>query len=690
MSTLDPPAHAHVPAQLAARRVDATARALVRSWRLTVLGTTCFVGVWVALMALAVVVDDLLYLPVLAMMAVASAYNVRRFVPRASDERPSGVALASRDAAEVRTRLRAHTEVDVPEQIHLTADPFVRIGDDGVLRIGLPVALCLDAADVSTLVEDATLAHTLASRPPAAGARRIAEGRLGRGLRDGPERASRRLLAGLDARADAFYEALDESVQAVREERSAAWAPTLVRHGLVVEAWWLVLQRWVVPALEERHLPVRAFSGARDLLAAATELRLTDVPVVAATPLLPAHRAEAYEEAVARTLSARPDGLQEVTWVDHAPAVLLPMWRRTVARGLVAVARAVGEPRPATLGTLIEVLEQGWGETIAASLADPLGAPDDVSGVIPDLLAAATWLAGLEAPGARLSWSWPFGPMLDTPDRDGLDAGAAAAAALGELARTGGMSGYRHLLREHGVDLDTPMWLDEGAGPEADRVIASVVAHTGWRKNVVLVLSEQALRVFEDSYVESVRRDVRLRMVGPHETLEPLMSAVEDGAAGDPTVEVQVRDVVHAELASVLGGIYWRLRVWTVDGTTRIHAAGDPGLVEQVLEHLLQDRLRTRWTHLPTRLRTARFWFTSIVLGLGNLLVLTGPIGWVTGDASAPDALATSALGLGVLLLVLLPGAVLSGVAARRAARATGHLRPAPRHAGARRRTGAG
>jgi hypothetical protein len=669
-------------ARLAALRVDVTARALVRTWRLAVFATVCFVGVWLTLMALAVAVDRLLYVPLFAMMAVASAYNVGRFLPRVSDEQPPTVSLAPRDAAAVRTRLGAGTDVDVPEQVHLIADPFVRIGDDGSLRVGLPVAMCLDAADVSVLVEDAALAHTLVRTPAAARARRIAEGRLGRGLRDGPQRTSKRLLAGLDARADDFYEALDEWVQAARAERSAAWAPTLARHGLVVEAWWVVRQRWVVPALSQGYLPVTPCTAVRDLLAAASELGIMEEPAVAATPLLTAAQAREYEEAVARNLTVRPDDLEEVTWVDHAPTVLVPAWRRTVARGLVAVARAVGEPRPATLGTFVEVLEQGWAETLTASLADPLGDPDGAAAVVPDLLAAATWLATLEVPGTRVSWRWPFGPELKMPDGHALDAGAFAAAGIDELAGTGGMAEFRHLAQRHGIDLDRPIWLDEGTGPDSDRVIASVVANTGWRKNVVLVLSERSLRVFEDSYVESTRRDLHLQMVGPHETLQPLMGAVEDGEAGDPALVVPVRDVVHAELSSMLGGMYWRLRLWTGEGRFRIFGVGAPGIVEDVLQQLLGDRLTTRWLHLPAGLQAARYWTTVLLVGLGGCLLLSGPVAWLMGAATPEDALATSVIGLALVVLVMLPGAIVTALHSRRRLRATGNVRGPSRHAG--------
>lgn len=656
----------------------------MRSWRLTVLATTSFVGAWLLLTALAVMVDRLLYAPLFAVMAGASAYNVRRFLPRPSDERVRDVALSPDDEAHLRERLQAHTDVHVPERVHLTADPFVHIDDDGVLRIGLPVVTCLSASDVSILVEDAEATRSIALGPAAVRARHIAEGRLGRGLRDGPPRTSRRLLARLDARAEAFYEALDEGVQAVRATRFDVREPTFVRHGLVVEAWWLVNQRWVEPALEEGHLNVQVCTGTRDLLLAATELDLTGQAVVSTEPLLDPVAAEAYEADVAHTLATGGgDDLHEVKWADHAPDVLLPRWRRTVARGLVAVERAVGEPRSATVNTFVEALEQGWGDAIAGNLAGPFERSEGLRR-LEELLVAATWLAALEGPGTGLSWRWPFGPRLDLPDRAALDVEACAAAALDELERTGAMRGFARLLRENGIEADSPVWLGEGAEATPDRVLAAVVAHTGWLKNVVLVLSERTVRIYEDSHLESTRRDLRLRMVGPHETLDPLMGAVEDGEAGDPAVEVPVREVVHAELASILGGIYWRLRIWTVDDTSRIYGAGAPGLVEQVLEQLLQDRLATRGLRLPPHLQTARLWFTIALLGLGNLMILSGPIVWASGDAPATDALATSGLGLGLVLLVLAPGVVLSWLASGRARRRTGYQRPPARHASRR------
>lgn len=659
----------------------------MRSWRLTILATTSFVGAWLVLAALAVMVDRLLYAPLFAVMAGASAYNVRRFLPRPSDERVPDVALSPDDEALLRARLQAHTDVHVPERVHLTADPFVRIGDDGVLRIGLPVAICLSASDVSILVEDAAATRSIALGSAAARARHIAEGRLGRGLRDGPPRTSRRLLARLDARAEAFYEAFDEAVQALRATRFAVGEPTVVRHGLVVEALWLVRHRWVEPAIEEGHLNVQVSTGTRELLLAATELDLTGQAVVAAEPLLDPVAAEGYEAGVARTLAT--DDLHEVTWADHPPDVLLPRWRRTVARGLVAIERAVGEPRPATVNTFVEALEQGWGDAVAGDLAGPYERSEGLR-QLEELLVAAIWLAALEGPGTRLSWSWPFGPRLELPDRAALDVEACAAAAFDELERTGAMGGLARLLRENGIEADSPVWLDEGAEAAPDRVLAAVVAHTGWVKNVVLVLSERTLRIYEDSHLESTRRDLRLRMVGPHEALDPLMGAVEDGEAGDPTVEVHVREVVHAELSSILGGIYWRLRIWTVDDTSRIYGAGAPGLVEHVLERLLQDRLATRGLRLPPRLQAARLWFTIAVLGLGNLMILSGPIVWVSGDAPAADGLATSGLGLGLVLLVLAPGVVLSWLASWRARRRTAHQRPPARHAGRRRTTSEG
>ena len=198
------------------------------------------------------------------------------------------------------------------------------------------------------------------------------------------------------------------------------------------------------------------------------------------------------------------------------------------------------------------------------------------------------------------------------------------------------------------------------------------MANTGWRKNVLLVMSEQALRVYETSYVDAARRDVHLRMVGPEDVLQPVMERVDNGEAGAPAVEVMLRDVVHVELASIVGGMYWRLLVWTMSSRTRVFGIGAPGLVEDTLARQLGDRFVTRGLHAPPALRTLRAWTTAMLLGFGGLLVLAGPVALLSGDAAPGDALATSGLGMGMVVIVLLPGVVLSALAARRRRRLTG------------------
>lgn len=663
----------------AAARLDASAHAVVRTWRLVVVGVTSFVLLWSGLAIMSLALGRLLYVPVFGLMVVMSGYNVTRFIPRPVDEPVRGVALSPADVVSVRERLQAPAGGHVPEQVHLTAEPLVRLDRTGVLLLGLPLAMCLDAEDVGLMVEDAAAVHEVLRRPAVARALAVAEGGLGRGLRDGRRRTSLGFLRAIDLRAAAFHDALGDYAQADRTVREPDRAPVDGRGELAVEAWLLVLHTWVLPAAGEGRLVRGPFSGARDLVSAATSLGLTDAAVPADTPLLDRRQAEAYEDAVTRTLLDQTDELEPVAWADHGSAVLVPRWRRAVARGLVAVTQSVGEPRPATLGTFLDVLEGGWGEALAARLRDPLVASDEGIDPLPDLLVAATWLAVLEAPGATVSWSWPYGPELFLPDRGLLDVQALVAAGIRELGATGDLSELRRGLGEVGVDVDTPIWLDEGAA-ESDRVLASTLASTGWRKWMVVVFSERSVRLFEDSYLASTRRDVRMQMVGAHEVLQPIMDSLETGEARQPEAEVLVRDVVHAELVSVLGGMYWRLSLWTPDDRFKVVGTGETALVEEVLRLLVGDRLTTRWLHVPPRLQAVRLWTVVLLVGLGGTLVLSGPIAWLMGETTLADGLVVTAIGLACVLLVLVPGGVMALVARRQRARRTG--RGVERHAG--------
>lgn len=657
----------------AAARLDASARAVVRTWRLAVLATSGFTALWVGMVAMALAVDRLLYVLPLAMAAAASAYNVTRFLPRVPEERDAGVVPAEADVRRMRADLQAACGVAIPERVMLTASPLVRIDDDGVLRIGLAPAVCLSAEQLGALVEDAATRHQVATGAVVLRARRIGEGRLGRGLENGGRLVSRRLLAGVEAVSAEFYESLHECIRAEREPHLDAWAGGHSAQDVVVEAWALVSRRWLDPATDDGLLVDTPFSAVRELWDAAAAMGLTDGRSPDPDPLLEPAPASVYELDVARTMSTQGDELAPVSWDAYPAVVLEPSWRRRFAGGLAGIARVTGAPHPATLASVVGILEQGWAETLTMGLGHPSIDADTHEDVVPALLTAATWLAVLETPGSTLAWSWPFGPQAVLSSGEVVDVEGMVARALDEVGATGALDGFRRSLAEVGIDLDAPIWLDEGVAPPPDRVLASAVANTGWRKNVVLVLSEQAVRVFDTSYVDATRRDLRLQMVGPHEALQPIMERVERAEAGAPAIEVMVRDVVHAELASILGGMYWRLVIRTVldRKRTTVFGIGAPGLVEDVLRVQLGDRLVTRWLHLPPALATARAWVTCLLVGFGILMVVSGPVAALSGDASVSDALAISVLGLAVVALVLIPGIVLSALATRRRRRRT-------------------
>ena len=156
------------------------------------------------------------------------------------------------------------------------------------------------------------------------------------------------------------------------------------------------------------------FSAVRRVLDAAAGMDLTDGFSTSLDPLLGPEQAATYELAVARTLVAQADDPAPVGWDEYADRVLLPAWRRDLAGGLAAITRVTGGPRPATLGTVVDVLEEGWGDALASVLAGPVDDEDALEHAhetaVSSLLVAATWLAAVES-GWTVVWSWPFGPQ---------------------------------------------------------------------------------------------------------------------------------------------------------------------------------------------------------------------------------------------------------------------------------------
>lgn len=647
------------PVTVASARLDAAATALVREWRLTLVALSCFVAVSAVMVGVAAIVRPL-YVPAMLMILAGAGYNITRFVPRRtggrSDEGGARVPMSPADASRAMSVLTARTPGWAPDEVHLCAHPDVRVEEDGTLVLGMPVLMCMDDADVAVLVQDALARRRALAASPVSAAVRVATGGLGRGLRDsGPRWASRRLLTRIDVRAGRFAAAYDAWVEAVRDEQGEESLTVHEAHDALREAWFVVLRRWILPAREEGYRQLAPFTGLRSFVIGAREAGLLPGRPGAATALGDRVAAD-YEERLVWDVLDAPEVLEPLEWRDHAEAVSLPRWRRATARALVALQRATGSPRPATVGAILDSLEQGWGDAAAAALVGPRLDGEATDEPVPGHvwhphLAAAVSLAALELPGARLEWQWPFGPEVVTSLDAVLDVDGAVADGLDEIAATGRCPGLREWLGEQGIDVGLPLWLDEGAAPGPDHVLAAFAAYQRFTRNVMVVVSRRTIRVLEESYVDATRQHLHARMVGASEVLQPLMEAVEAGEDAPSSAEIEVRDVLHADLSPVLGLVYWRLALSTADRTHRFYGLGPGDDVERWLGAAVGDRLRSRSLRTPRWLRLAQatWGLGGVSLGLVVLLSCFVP--------HAP-VLAMLALGGGLVVLALLPDTI--------------------------------
>ena len=303
--------------------------------------------------------------------AVALAYNVTRFVPRA--RKAFGISPRSADVDRLVERTARWTGGWRPE-MRLVLDPVVH-EDDGVLVIGLSLLACLRESELAVLVRDAhEIAEPDAHRSVAA-ALRVVRGDLGRGLwnRTGRDAwLSRFMLRRIAVKADELQQARAEFAHAVRRGRGVSWDGVALTADAVAEAWNIVLDQWLAPALERGVWHPDPSTGLRELVAACESAGLLETPaprLAGAEAVELISRFASYERAlVEAALEEHPHDVEPTDWADHPTRVTVPGWRTTLAAGLEASRRATGQPQAATLGALIGLYEDGWGPSIAAVL----------------------------------------------------------------------------------------------------------------------------------------------------------------------------------------------------------------------------------------------------------------------------------------------------------------------------------
>jgi hypothetical protein len=381
------------------------------------------------------------------------------------------------------------------------------------------------------------------------------------------------------------------------------------------------------------------------------------------------HAAE-YEQALAELLVASaPHDEEAIAWSEHPHRVSEPQWRRNLAAGLVAAEQATGRPQAASLESLLALLENGWGDTLAATLAPAPAAPDDGEArpptdlVLGNLLEAAVSLAFLDGKAATMTWNWPNGTVLRGPGGDAVAVSSEVSAALADLDAGGDCRRLRTWLSECGVDANTALWLAGGVEPAPERALFAFVGFRHLRTFHV-VLSDRCLRFFPRGPIRALSEQTRMQMTGPGSVLAARMLAVDAGEVTDQVADIDLASVVQATFTPMVGGHGWRLRLRTANQRTSIRGNGDGRDVQAATAEVLGDRLSTRWLHAHPWLRRVRNMLGYTCTGLAGLGLIAAAIVLVQppADIDRQDSIVVAAFSLLVLAIGLLPDLIAAAV----------------------------
>jgi hypothetical protein len=662
------PAPGRSASDLLYRRVEAAAERVLRARRFSLVVAVCFALSSAAMVALILLRGGSTtpYALLWAIFTVALAYNVTRFVPRPPPAHELTVDLTEGDALRASEWVASRMDGWRP-LVRLSADPIVRVDGDALV-IGLPLWLCLRQHELVALVIDARTTAASSQTETVARAFRIVDGGIGRGLRGRGGRdawASRLLVRRVDAAISELTEAYGEWVDSVRAGRGPDWSVIAEPADTVVEAWDFFARRWLAPALQGGAWHADPFSGLRHFIAACEDVGLIDHQRAwpegsEATTLLA--DATGYERALAEMLVASaPHEVDPIAWIEHPRTVTEPRWRSALAAGLHAADRSTGTPQPATLGNFLSLLEKGWGDAIAASVAagfpgllEDDGPPTEA--VLQHLLEAAISLALLDGQLASMTWRWPHGTELCSHDGGVFPVSAVVAEAVSDLGVTGSCQRLRTWLADAGVDTTTPLWLAGGTGPTPEQAIFAFEAYQGMRTFHV-VLSDRALRMFHRRPIQGMREGIRMQMRGADSVLSARLQAVDQGDLADQQCEVPLHSIVQANFTPLVGGHWWRLRLRTPDKRLTLRGNGDGREVAQWIAGTLGDRLSTRWLHTHQWLLRVRNGLGYGCLGIGGFGLILAAIVVVhpSNGLHRADGLAIAVLSTCVVAVGFLP-----------------------------------
>lgn len=658
------------------QRVKIPARRVVRAW-VAALTTTVFLTLAAAVGTVWLAVDGgnmRPYALLWAIISVAAAYNVTRFWPRRQASAEVGVRLSPQHARSFGDWIALHVDGWRPD-VRLVPFPTLFV-DQRTLVLGLPLLLGLRENEIVTLLRDAHEVAQPNTWPPVAHALALEGGGLGRGL-EGRTRwntwMSRRMLKLIGSRIDVMHRAHAELARELRSHRDQSWHDAVSYVAVVGEAWNLVVEKWLAPALRQRVWHAEPFTGLRSFTTACEhEGLLIDIPArpqgpdaLTALPYLLTYERELAELLV----SGEPHDDDPTPWVDHPRAVLEPEWRAMLADGLEAARQATGKPQESSIDAILHLIAEGWGDSIAAVLA-PTGAngSDPASTtVLGSLIEAATAVALLDSGCGALHWEWPYGSVMRSQDGRLLSV-PDAIADQGQL---------RSWLTTLGVDPATPLWLNSGRPPAREEPLYAFLGHRRLQTYHVVV-STQFVRLFKRDVATATRETIRMRMSGAKAVLGARMDAVSTSDFADQEDSVALSEVVRATFSPQVGGHWWILRIRTPDRTFAVRGNGNGRQIETWLAPLLGERMRTRWLHSPPVVKWLRDKFGYLCLGIGGTGVAFAAIFAVVPPEGADRLFALAMAGASVCLIAigLLPD--LLNALVQRARGELPHRRPSP------------
>ncbi len=431
----------------------------------------------------------------------------------------------------------------------------------------------------------------------------------------------RRFVAGYGSRAGALEDAC--STAATRRLQVADLLLTDEHHeqvALAQEAWGVLLARWADLAFRHGVAVTELGRGMVDML---VDLRLRGVVTVtdAGEPLMsPPGTGRSLDERTSMLLAAAVDRAdnEAISWEDYPERVLAQEDRRQAAELFAAVDRMTGRIAPASIGTVIDVVENGWGDTLESVLQDGRGSSDgdgdgeDSRAVREHVTAALTTLL-VDTNTARRRLDWIHGQVLTEGDGEAV----ALEVAVHQLVANRDSGATRNLLALLGADPGEPV-LFAGTEDQPDRVRSVIYGYRGLRQYHV-AFSGYELLILRATFPMSTWRNV----VGAQ---KPIVAAqqlllgfkVSDLVDRYPVIaRVPFTDVVAVDIKARWLYPSCRARVSTPSRRTTFRGAGYGGDLARLFTAAVGDRVRSRRTD---RSPLTRWWPTVSAAALAVCL----------------------------------------------------------------------